>query len=158
MANRHILAITKLDDFRDWLIADGWEIQDTKGYYEVLRARKQGRRNPLIVYKRLDAKEHLSVSDNDISIVRAYMADTRQKIKIFKYEHKGYALEQSSYNWHYFIYNIESGEAVLRVTYPRKLTAKKAKEQIEAFITLKKILAKKKKGDEANDKARQAIN
>lgn len=52
MANRHTLHISKLEDFKDWLIKDGWEIEESQGFYEVLRARKPERKNPLIVYKK----------------------------------------------------------------------------------------------------------
>lgn len=40
MANRHTLHKNKLKAFKDWLISDGWEIEDTKGFYEILRAKK----------------------------------------------------------------------------------------------------------------------
>lgn len=75
MANRHTLHIRKLEDFKEWLVKDGWEIEETKGIYEVLRARKQGRKNPLIVYTKADAKEHLSVMDRDSGVVGAFLRD-----------------------------------------------------------------------------------
>lgn len=75
MANRHTLHIRKLEDFKEWLVKDGWEIEETKGIYEVLRARKQGRQNPLIVYTKADAKEHLSVMDRDKGVVDAFLRD-----------------------------------------------------------------------------------
>lgn len=77
MANRHTLHISKLDDFKEWLVKDGWEIEDPKGIYEVLRARKPGRKNPIIVYKKLDTKEHLSLMDRDIGVVKAFLRDAR---------------------------------------------------------------------------------
>ena len=77
MANRHTLAISKLEDFKSWLIADGWELQEPKGYYEALRATKQGRKHPLIVYKRSNATMHLSLLDRDSGVVGAYLRDRR---------------------------------------------------------------------------------
>ena len=77
MANRHILHKSKLTAFRDWLISDGWEIQDTKGFYEVLRAKK-GKR-VLIVYERLDMKEHYSLADRDCPIVRQFLNKERKR-------------------------------------------------------------------------------
>lgn len=82
MANRSTLAVSKLEDFKNWLISDGWKIIDTKGYFEVLRAIKEGKKNPLIVYKRLstdNGKElvHLSVLDRDIGVVNAYLRKRR---------------------------------------------------------------------------------
>ena len=75
MADRHTLHISKLDDFKKWLVKDGWEIEEPKGIYEVLRARKQGRKHPLIVYKKADAKEHLSIMDRDYPVVGAFLRD-----------------------------------------------------------------------------------
>ena len=78
MANRHTLHISKLEDFKKWLVKDGWEIEEPKGIYEVLRARKYGRQNPLIVYTKADVKEHLSVMDRDSGIIGAFLRDCRK--------------------------------------------------------------------------------
>ena len=74
MANRCILHRNHLDTFKEWLKNDGWEIEDTKGLYEVLRARKEGRREPLIVFEKAGAKEHLSVMDRDLGVVKAFLS------------------------------------------------------------------------------------
>lgn len=78
MANRHTLHISKLEDFKKWLVKDGWEIEEPKGNYEVLRARKYGRQNPLIVYAKADVKEHLSVMDRDSGVIGAFLKDCRK--------------------------------------------------------------------------------
>lgn len=78
MANRYMLHISKLEDFKDWLVKDGWEIEQPKGTYEVLRARKSGRKNPLIVYTKADAKEHLSLMDRDSGVVGAFLRDCKK--------------------------------------------------------------------------------
>ena len=78
MANRHTLHISKLEDFKKWLVKDGWEIEEPKGIYEVLRARKYGRQNPLIVYTKADVKEHLSVMDRDSGVIGAFLKDCRK--------------------------------------------------------------------------------
>lgn len=81
MANRHTLARTKLNDFVEWLISDGWKIQEPKGSYEVLRATKEGRKHPLIVYKRHPARstelEHYTICDRDCGVVGAYIRDRK---------------------------------------------------------------------------------
>ena len=82
MANRSILAVSKLEDFKNWLIFEGWKIAETKDYFEVLRAVKEGRKNPLIVYKRLSSDNgnklvHLTVLDRDIGTVKAYLRNRR---------------------------------------------------------------------------------
>ena len=78
MADRHRLHISKLDDFKEWLIKDGWDIEEPKGTWEVLRARKSGRNNPLIVYTKMDAKEHLSVMDRDSGVIGAFLRDSKK--------------------------------------------------------------------------------
>ena len=84
MANRHIIAVNKLDDFKAWLVTDGWQIQEPKGDYEVLRATKNGRKHPLLVYYRHDTNGgkqlvHYTVADRDMSVAIAYCKqDTRK--------------------------------------------------------------------------------
>ena len=78
MANRHTLHISKLEDFKEWLVKDGWEIEEPKGIWEVLRAGKSGRQNPLMVYRKADAKEHLSIMDRDSDVVGAFLRDCKK--------------------------------------------------------------------------------
>ena len=83
MANRNTLCVKKLNDFKEWLISDGWEIQQPKGYYEVLRATKQSKKHPLIVYKRLDTNSgnnlfHYTIQDRDVGVLRAYLKARKQ--------------------------------------------------------------------------------
>lgn len=78
MANRHTLHINKLEDFKEWLVKDGWEIEEPNGNYEVLRARKPSRRNPLIIYRKADVKEHLGIMDRDGGVVRAFLRDCKK--------------------------------------------------------------------------------
>ena len=78
MANRHTLHISKLNSFKEWLVNDGWQLEEPKGIYEVLRARKAGKKNPLIIYKKSDAKEHLSLLDRDCGVIGAFLRDYRK--------------------------------------------------------------------------------
>lgn len=74
MANRNTLHSNKLDAFRKWLIKTGWTIEEPKGIWEVLRAKKAGRKNPLIVYQKMN-KEHLSVLDRDIDVIKRFLQE-----------------------------------------------------------------------------------
>lgn len=74
MANRHTLHSNKLYAFRKWLIKDGWTIEEPKGIWEALRAKKAGRQNPLIVYQKMN-KEHLSVLDRDIDVIKRFLQE-----------------------------------------------------------------------------------
>lgn len=83
MANRHILAISQLDDFKKWLVSDGWEIQKTVGEWEVLRAVKQEKKHPLIVYSKLETNNdtplvHLTVLDRDVHIIWQYLKSKKE--------------------------------------------------------------------------------
>ncbi len=83
MANRNTLCVENLNDFKEWLISDGWEIQQLKGYYEVLRATKQIKKYPLIVYKRLDTNNgknlvHYTIQDRHVGVLRAYLKARKQ--------------------------------------------------------------------------------
>ena len=78
MANRNTLAVNQVEKFKEYLVAEGWQIHEPKGDYEVLRATKEGRKYPLIVYKRFDTnggKElvHYTVLDRDMGAVRAFL-------------------------------------------------------------------------------------
>ena len=53
-------------------------MHNPKGYYEVLRATKDGKPLPLIVYKRHDTNRgkelvHYTVADRDMGVVRAFL-------------------------------------------------------------------------------------
>lgn len=82
MANRNILALSKIDDFKDWLVSDGWKLQKTEGVWEIVRARKDGRKYPLIIYKKMNTENgnttvHCSVLNRDVGVVRAYLRERK---------------------------------------------------------------------------------
>ena len=78
MANRHTLHINKLDSFKKWLVKDGWELLPlSNNYYEVLRAQKAGKQYPLIIYSG-KSSEHLSFADRDMSVVGAFLRDSKK--------------------------------------------------------------------------------
>lgn len=78
MATRNILHISKLQEFEDFLETKGYMIVATsKNPYEVLRAQKDG--DTVIVYKKKDAKEHLSTMDKDYRLVREFIKSQRKQ-------------------------------------------------------------------------------
>ena len=79
MATRNLLHKSHLEEFKEWLIKCGYQIHDTKGIYEVLRASKGSKW--LIVYSREDAKEHYSVRDLDYSTVRRFLRWREENVK-----------------------------------------------------------------------------
>lgn len=75
MANRYVLHHKHLESFTSWLSQNGWVIVPTRGEYEVLRAIKHRRKYPLIIYTRLDAKEHYSVMDRDMPVIKKFLRE-----------------------------------------------------------------------------------
>ena len=75
MGTRNLLHINQLNSFTNWLKKDGWEIYAPKGMYEALRAKKEKRW--IIVYRRANPREHLSLRDKDCDIVRQFLKSAK---------------------------------------------------------------------------------
>lgn len=75
MAERCLLHQNKLDLLKWWLSSRGYEIQATKGMYEVLRAKKG--KDTVIIFKKAGAKEHLSVQQKDHNLIRQFIRETK---------------------------------------------------------------------------------
>ena len=64
MRNRNRLSVTKLDDFVDWCVSEGWESEPVKGDWEVARLKRDAKR--AFVWKRASnlagtALQHLTM-------------------------------------------------------------------------------------------------
>ena len=78
MAERGILHIKHLDEFSRYLKDHGYDqLPLSRNPYEVLRMR-QGK-NTIIVFRKMNANEHLSVMDKDIRFVRAFLKTKRKE-------------------------------------------------------------------------------
>lgn len=78
MAIRNMLHMSHLKAFEEFLESKGYMIIPTVGAYEVLRAQKpkkerKPKESPVIVYKRKDAKEHLSIMEKDFYLVNEFL-------------------------------------------------------------------------------------
>ena len=72
MANRHTLHINHLPKFKLWLQNQGWTLLPlSNNEYEVLRAKRDNR--VLVIYKKMNAKEHLSYMDKDRRLIRRFL-------------------------------------------------------------------------------------
>lgn len=80
MAERCLLHQNKLDLLKWWLSSRGYEIQATKGIYEVLRAKKD--KDTIIIFRKANAKEHLSVQEKDYRLIRQFIRETSSPQKI----------------------------------------------------------------------------
>ena len=78
MAERCLLHQNKLDLLKQWLSSKGYEIQATKGDFEVLRAKKD--KDTVIIFKQLDKKEHLTVQQKDHRLIRKFIRETKRRI------------------------------------------------------------------------------
>lgn len=91
MANRSTLHVDRLEAFKQWLVDDGWDLEDPKGDYEVLRARKPGRNRPLILWRRLSNSgggdlTHLTYDDRDGWVIRAFLNDRKESVENYTVE------------------------------------------------------------------------
>jgi hypothetical protein len=78
MAKRNVLHISKLENLKKWLVKDGWQLLPlSNNHYEVLRAGKAGKQNPLVIYS-AKSSEHLSFADRDMPIIGAFLRDQKK--------------------------------------------------------------------------------
>lgn len=74
-ADRAFLHKSKLEEFKLWLIQNGWQIKDhSRNEYAVLRAEnKEKSPHPLIIYERANSTEHYTVQGRHRGIVSAFI-------------------------------------------------------------------------------------
>lgn len=78
MAIRALLHMNKLKDFESWLEKQGYMILPTaKNPYEILRAKKD--KDTVIIYRKGDSKEHLSVIDKDYALIHKFIMESKPK-------------------------------------------------------------------------------
>ena len=82
MGSRSDLHMNKLGDFADWLETQGWIRAELKGQYEVLRMTKPMPRETLIVHRKVDAKEHLTIHGPSEREFRKWMNARREAARI----------------------------------------------------------------------------
>ena len=73
MANRHTLAIHKLDEFKEWLDCTDVQYRDTTAPYQVLQVRLPDDPRWHAIYQKLHAKEHLSVPEPLVKLVQEFI-------------------------------------------------------------------------------------
>lgn len=77
MANRSILHIKHVPEFRVWIETVGYTAISPSGPYELMRARKGD--DVVIVFKRNTAKEHATVQSKDVGLVRKFLKERSEK-------------------------------------------------------------------------------
>ncbi len=71
MAERCLLHKNKIEPLKVWLTSSGYELQPTKGIYEVLRATKG--KETVVVFRKALAKEHLK----DKRLIQQFIRETK---------------------------------------------------------------------------------
>lgn len=88
MAIRDLLAISRVDEFRRWLEKEkGYRILEHNVVScEVLRAEldNEDGRDVVVLYKRFNAKMHVTVQDKDYRLVREFLSFTKEKSKAWE--------------------------------------------------------------------------
>lgn len=63
MANRYLLAMADVQEFKTWLMEKGWIVQPIKNEYEIVRAVKSDSPKHLLIYRKHDESIFASVPD-----------------------------------------------------------------------------------------------
>ena len=78
--SRNRLHKKMLPYFKTYLKGCGWTEEPTKGVFEVLRMRRDGNKDPLLVYDRIEAKEHFTTHGIAELMLDAFIASRRAPI------------------------------------------------------------------------------
>ena len=79
MAIRNLIHINHLEKLKKHLVENGWTLHEPKGDYEVLRATNKNRKYPLILYKKLEFKQHLTCLDRDFDELRKFIKTIKRQ-------------------------------------------------------------------------------
>lgn len=75
MKNRITVKHGMLEDLKDYLVRSGWTLEEPKGKYEVLRARKKDYPRPLLIYDRSTGGCGYSIDERDMKIYKGWQKD-----------------------------------------------------------------------------------
>lgn len=79
MKNRLAVRHGMLEDLAAYLKQSGWKLEDTKGQYEVLRARLPGRARPLLIHDRAERGCGYSIDERDMKIYQGWKRNRRKR-------------------------------------------------------------------------------
>lgn len=79
MKNRTTVHHGLLTDLADYLQKSGWTLEEPKGEYEVLRARKSGYPRPLLVHDRTTGGCGYSIDERDLKIYKGWHKNRRKR-------------------------------------------------------------------------------
>lgn len=79
MKNRITVRHGMLEDLAAYLAQSGWKLENTKGEYEVLRARLSGRLQPLLVHDRTSGGCGYSIDERDMKVYRGWKRNRKKR-------------------------------------------------------------------------------
>lgn len=79
MKNRTIVKHGMLSDLKNYLEQSGWKIEEPKGEYEVLRARKKDYPRPLLIHDRTTGGCGYSIDERDMNVYKGWQKNRRKR-------------------------------------------------------------------------------
>lgn len=79
MKNRTTVKHGMLEDLKEYLVRSGWTLEEPKGEYEVLRARKKDYPRPLLIHDRSTGGCGYSIDERDMKIYKGWQKNRRKR-------------------------------------------------------------------------------
>lgn len=79
MKNRVTVKHGMLEDLKEYLVRSGWTLEEPKGEYEVLRARKKDYPRPLLIHDRSTGGCGYSIDERDMKIYKGWMNNRKKR-------------------------------------------------------------------------------
>ena len=75
MANRYLLAYSRLEEFATWAETQGYKREPTKGDYEILRLRRETMTPRLYFRRDVGGQVHVTCQDKAVGLVRRWIRE-----------------------------------------------------------------------------------
>lgn len=79
MKNRMTVKHGMLTDLKQYLVQSGWKLEEPKGEFEVLRARKPGYPRPLLIHNRTTGGCGYSIDERDKKVYQGWKRSRRKR-------------------------------------------------------------------------------
>lgn len=79
MKNRMTVKHGMLTDLKKYLVQSGWKLEEPKGEFEVLRARRPDYPRPLLIHDRTTGGCGYSIDERDMKIYRGWQRSRRKR-------------------------------------------------------------------------------
>ena len=79
MKNRTTVKHGMLEDLKEYLVRSGWTLEEPKGEYEVLRARKKDYPRPLLIHDRSTGGCGYSIDERDAKVYAGWKRSRKRR-------------------------------------------------------------------------------